>query len=610
MLASRRVRPQALTCYRFDVKLVVAALAFGLCLPAIYAASNTGWTLVRTSHFEVYSRAGERDGRSALLWFEQLRAFFVRAGITQAGGDLASHGPVRVIGFQSAKEYAAFRPSATADAFFLSSETRDYIVMPGLGSEEFAPAAHEYAHLALRLLGVRLPPWLAEGIAEFFSTVHIAERECVIGGDLPIRKLALRRRPWIPLAQLVELTENSPIRADRNQADIFYAESWALTDMLIFSPAYAPRFSELLAEMASGASDAETIARIYGKPLSGIMADLYAWEQTPRSGLPLPGIPNVSQDVQVSQLTGFESRFVLADLLLTNGDLNRAEGMYRTLANEQPDSAPALVALGNIAFRKGDRQTAREEWRLAMAQGIRDARLCYEYSILAEDAGLPADEVGAALRRAIELKPDFDDARYKLALLENNHGHYESAVQQLRAMRSVGAKRAYGYWTAMASALTEMDHREEAKQAAAMALHYATSAEERASAKRLAYVAATDLTVQFSRDGNGNLQLITARKPHGSGDWNPFIEPGDHIQYVEGQIRKVECSAGKITGFRVESASGAIEVSLPDPTHVLIRGGTPEFVCGAEDGRKVAIEYATSGKQGATDGILRGMQFR
>jgi len=86
----------------------------------------------------------------------------------------------------------------------------------------------------------------------------------------------------------------------------------------------------------------------------------------------------------------------------------------------------------------------------------------------------------------------------------------------------------------MTSALTETDQRTEAKEAAANA----TNALESASAVRLAYAAETDLTVRFSRDANGNLEMVTARKPHGMNDWNPFIEPADHIISVEGHIQK------------------------------------------------------------------------
>jgi hypothetical protein len=590
------------------VKLV-AAILLAICWPVAGLASNPEWTLVRSAQFEVYSQSGERDGRSALLWFEQLHAFFAQAGLRTVG-ERESDRPVRVIGFRSAKEYAAFRLRPTADAYFVGGEAADYIVMPGLGAEEFGIASHEYAHLVLHSLGVQLPPWLAEGLAEVFSTLRIGEQGCLIGGDLPGRTLVLQQRRWWPLADLLALPADSPLRASRKEGDIFYAESWALTNMLVFSPAYAGKFNGVFNAMASGPSNVETIEHILRKPIGAIMADLRTWAQRPRTAATFPAIRSVHRDFEVSRLTRLESDLMLADLLLATGDWERAEAAYRSVANERRNDSAIAMALGTIALRRGDTDEAREQWKRAMDLGVQDARLCYQYAILAEDASVSPDEIDAALRRAIKLKPDFDDARYKLALLESNRGHYEAALEQLRSMLTVAAARRYAYWTAMASALTETDQRDEAKKAAAKAMMYAVSGEERTAASRLAYAADTDLTVQVSHDASGNLRMITARKPHGSNDWNPFIEPGDHIRSVEGRIQKVECVAGRITGFSIEIGSTAVELELPDPARVLIDGGAPEFVCGAEDGRKVAIQYAAFDGHAAADGVLRGMKFK
>jgi hypothetical protein len=316
----------------FAVK-VLAGL-FLVCYAISARTSSTAqWTLVRNSHFEVYSQAGERDGRSALLWFEELRAFFLRQLGGQAGQTLQSRGPVRVIGFQSAKEYAAFRLRPAADAYFIGGEVGNYIVMPKLSSEEFGVAAHEYAHLVMHSLGLQLPLWLAEGIAEMLSSVRISERDCLIGGDLPARTQCLRQRPWIPLQRLFSSGEYSQIPEDRHEADLFYSESWALAHMLIFSPSYVTRFSQLLQALASGRSDVDLLTRIYGKPLDTITADLHRWMQRPRPGVTLSGIPITAQPVQISELSSFNSRLMAADLLFACAEWDRAEAEYGELAN-------------------------------------------------------------------------------------------------------------------------------------------------------------------------------------------------------------------------------------------------------------------------------------
>ena len=89
-----------------------------------------------------------------------------------------------------------------------------------------------------------------------------------------------------------------------------------------------------------------------------------------------------------------------------------------------------LAALGTIALTRGDTGGAVASWKRAVELGVADADLCYRYAVLADGRGLP---VRAALERALALRPDFDDARFKLALLEKNAGHAEAAVDQLRA---------------------------------------------------------------------------------------------------------------------------------------------------------------------------------
>jgi tetratricopeptide (TPR) repeat protein len=349
---------------------------------------------------------------------------------------------------------------------------------------------------------------------------------------------------------------------------------------------------------------------VYGKSTTAITNDLRSWAQKPKRAITLPAIAAVDQGIAAARLRSFEWQLLIGNMLLASGSWERAKGVYLALEKESPANSDVAVALGAIALQQHNVTEARAYWKRALEVGIRDSTLCYRYAILADDAEVPKEEVMRALKRAIELKPDFDDARYKLGLLENNTGQYESALEQFRAIEAVPAARAYAYWTAMAVALTETDHRDEANHAAEQAFHFARTEEERTSARQLAYTAQTDLTVQFARDAQGNLRIVTARKPHGATDWNPFVEPGDQIRSATGNIREVECRGGTVSGFAIDTSTGAVRVDLPDPQHVLITGGKPEFVCGAEDGRRVAFDYAAVHNQGGSDGVLRGMRFQ
>ena len=376
----------------------------------------------------------------------------------------------------------------------------------------------------------------------------------------------LRRREWLPVAQLLQISETREARLSREEAAVFYAESWALVDLLLESPRYRPRFADSLAELKTNAPAVE--------------ADLRRWVRAGKMApVELPGVALRAYEIKVSELGLPGERALFAELR------------------------------GTIAQGKGDYATARREFEVAIESGEADAALFYEYAQVADDAGVSDSKIRAALERAIELKPDFDEARFRLALRESNRAAFAAAIAQLRAMKSVDAKRAFAYWTALAYALGEVGKRGEAVKAAEEAEKHAATAGERARAAQLAYMAETDLAVQFARDAQGQLRLETRRVPHGA-EWNPFVEAGETIRRGEGVLREVECSPKQVTGVEVVTGEGTLRLSIPDPTRVLMRNAPSEFTCGAQQRRAVRVEYAVLAQQAQWNGVLRGMEFR
>ena len=590
---------------RLFVGLKRLATAMLLCA-CVRGETPPPWTLVQNEHFEIYSQAGDQPARSTLIWFEQLHKFFSQSGI-----DLEAELPVRIIGFRSEKEYDAHRLRPASDAYYVGTETRDYIVLPALGGDVMRVAAHEYAHLVLHAAELHFPPWLAEGLAEFFSTIRIGEHGCELGSDLPTHSSVLNRRPWIPLSTLLALPEGSSSRADREYAELFYAESWKLTQMLVLSAEYRSGFHQLATEMVSGIPSANALTTVYNKSLDTILRDLHAWANTrDLKPLTLPGVTAGEISVKVSPLSSFACRSMLADLLFASGKLDEAEARYSELAQEAPQNPNILAALGALALSKGDRESARQRLNRAIQLGTDDARLCYRYALLADQMGLNGDDIQAALERAVALRPGFDDARYKLALLENNGGHFEAALDQFRQMRSLPSARAYGYWSAVAYALDEVGKHEEAKAAARHAAEHATTPDERARAAQLEYMAQTEVRVGFAHDASGRAQLVTTRVPRGTSDWNPFIEPGDHIRRADGQLESIQCKDNSVTGVSIHTQSQVLRLSIPDPFHVQMRNAPPQFTCGPQTPVSVSVEFAIVEKQGTdVDGTLRGMEF-
>ncbi|MGP0073602.1 MAG: tetratricopeptide repeat protein [Bryobacteraceae bacterium] len=573
----------------------------------VVAASD--WRLTSSEHFEVFvqssAQTGDQRARAILTWFEQLRAFFEQPGWNANSSPPSSR--VRVILFASEQEYEPYRVRATADAYYLGSDDQDYIVMTGGEAKSFPVAAHEYAHVVLRTSGSKLPPWLKEGLAEVYSTLHIDDRGTEVGGPLRGRLQTLHRRDWMPLDRLTGLSDEAFQHQERAANDVFYAESWALTGMLALSPGYAAKFPRFVSAAGEGLPSLDLLTRTYERSAEQIGRDLRMWvEQGAPATVQLLKLALAPLEVQVSDVSPLAARVLLGQLLLTGEAFDRAEELFRGLAREAPDSPDVSAALGVIALHKGDIAGAQHAWKQAIDEGVSDAKLCYRYAMVADQAGLAADQIRPALERAISSQPHFDDAHYQLALLEKNAGNYEAALREFQAMTAVADARAYAYWLAVADTFNELGRRDEAQSAAQHAAMLAITASERARAQEQTYISKTDLGVRFARDATGRLILVTARMPHGQSDWNPFIEPGDDMHRVQGMLTGIEC--GAVTTVQVEASGHALTLTIPDLKHVQMRRAPNEFVCGPQTATRVTVDYART-PNSVSDGIIRGMEF-
>jgi tetratricopeptide (TPR) repeat protein len=586
------------------------ALVVAIAAGALAAPSPDRWAAAKDSHFEVASETSAQAAQNVLVSFEQLRAFFEQ----NCWLGFAFHEPVghavRVVVFRSEKEYEEYRLRSTADAYYVTEGTHDYIVMASSPAKTLSVAAHEYAHYVLHAGGLKLPECLNEGLAEYFSTLRVSDGAYQLGGDLPGRTKALRGTNWLPLVDLFDLTNASSRPDTRAYAWIFYAESWALADMLATSSQYAGHFRELLAEFAAGSSVLPAFRKIYGKSLEEVTTDLRKWVGKSQSSRFTLSEPVEFEAAQAFELSTLQVKSLLAEISLVSGHLEQARIRYQELLRENPNDPLPQAALGTIAGRQGNREENLNRWREAMRHNSMDADLCYRYALLAEDAGSGTPDVQAALERAVELAPDFDEARYRLALIEAQTGESRRAVEQLRAMRVPLGTRRFAYWIAMAAALNELGERSDAQKAAKEAEKAAQTEAERLQARQLGFVAATDLRVQFVTDAEGHAQMQMTRVEHGATDFNPFIEPTDHLQKANGKLREVLCQAGKLSGFLLATSDGTVTLEVPDPLHVLIRNGPAEFYCGPMQEEAVEADYAIVQATGKTMNVVRGMTFQ
>ena len=449
-----------------------AFLAIAVAVPA--TAAN--WVKATTPDFTLYTDGNPKRARELLLDFERVRHFFQERS---AAPDRDPR-PVRIVVFGSDGEYSHYRASSAASAFYTHDENRDYIAMGELGSEHPEIAMHEYTHLSVEHSGLKLPLWLNEGWADVCSTLRPKGKDKAMVGDLiPGRVQALQNSTWIPLANLDHIGHDSPMYNESNRAGIFYAESWALTHMLFLSPEYMKQFPQVVRSVASGKSLAETLQLVYGKSAEQVQSDLAQYFNRNRLyGAVFPiNLKIEEEEPQAVGVDEFESGRVLADLLGAAHKFDEAAKAYAELASKYPKRPELEASLASLDLHRGDVDGARAHFQAAIADGSTDAALCYRYAMLSIGSDLLKDRI-AALRRAIELKPDYPEAHLALGASLLDTKDYTGSIAELRQIHKITEENAVWYFGTLALDQAALGSLADAQKSAAEARKWAKTPEQ------------------------------------------------------------------------------------------------------------------------------------
>ncbi len=415
-----------------------------LLAPAVARGGPVVWTRIQSDNFELITSAGEKKGREVILYFERVQAVFEKILKSKDTSPL----PVRVVVFRTKKEFEPFRIHESTGAFYMSSRDRDYIIMSGGGVEDYPIALHEYTHLLLRHGKQKVPLWLNEGLAELYSSLTPQGKRVMIGSLHPGRMQVLDREKWIPLSRLVDVEQKSPEYTDKKLAGMFYAESWALTHMLMLQDNYRKEMPKLLNAFDAGKTPAEAFQAAYGVPLDHIDKVLRGYVRGDRfnAGFFDVTFDKAQKEVEATALTAYEGDILLAELFLGAGKLDEARRMYEALSNQQPNHPEAFEALGYLELHGGNHEAGRQYLARAVALGSKNPRAYRDYATLLESGGNHGPELKRVLEKALSLEPDSVELRMRLARSFLRNDEFAQALQEYRKIQKVTPEQATEYF--------------------------------------------------------------------------------------------------------------------------------------------------------------------
>ncbi|APR76825.1 Hypothetical protein A7982_02172 [Minicystis rosea] len=265
------------------------------------AAGGAPWTEIRSPHFTMRTDLEDAEAQRVLGSIEDVYAVFKRVAFPSESDP---HDRIDVTVFARAKDYEAVAPPG-ANAYFEWSlpnelEPAPTMVMHGaLDDDTRRVLQHELTHFFVHQAFGGVPVWFNEGLAEYYSTVTVANGFAYVGLARPDRRINLERAApwrsgrndevWVPIQTLPTLDrlvsmnpeafyqwDDDSRAASRIRASN-YVGAWGLVHLLHEGPAeYRRRYAALADELHHGkpfglawraafrAIDAGTLAADYG----------------------------------------------------------------------------------------------------------------------------------------------------------------------------------------------------------------------------------------------------------------------------------------------------------------------------------------------------------
>jgi tetratricopeptide (TPR) repeat protein len=616
---------------RLRTYLILALLLLPTALaPARDKPEN--WIEIRSPHFTVATNSGEKQGRRIADQFERMRSVF-HAAFPKLQIDSGT--PIIVLAVKEDKDFRALEPEAylakgslKLGGLFLHAPDKNYVLMrvDAEGEHPYSVIYHEYTHLLLSKSAEWIPLWLNEGLAEFYENTEIREKDAMLGEPSATNLMLLRQNRLLPLTTLLTVDEKSPYYHEENKGSIFYAESWALTHMILTND-YANktrRIDDYSALLQQKIDPVTAATKAFGdlKPLQQAL-ESYVQQVTYRY-LKAPIVTEIDDAAFTAKpLTDAQSDALRADFLAYNERTKDAQALLDHVLQEDASNTLAHETKGFLEFRQGHLDEA-EKWYAQAVQLDSQSYLAHYYfaAIAMNKAGDSTDmeKIESSLRTAIKLNPSFAPPYDRLAVLLGTH-HKNLDEARMMGLNAVQIDPSnVGYRINVANVFMAMQQPDNAIAVLRLAAKLAKTQEESATVdnflmhvqeyaeaqKRFA-AQRQGMSANDDDDDDAAVKITTTEVTNASQKTPEFVPKGPH-RFLVGVLKSVHCEN---IGLDVTVTANGKQVALHTDNYYNLQFSALGFQPSGElnpckdlESRPAKVEYVESANQSVAPRLL------
>lgn len=246
---------------------VVAALVVGgVVLSDVRSvAAADKWNRVDSAHFSVVGDVDNARLKSLAAGLEQFR---LATTLLFPSLRVVSGRSLTIVVVNNDQESFGLGATTNVGGYFANDIDGDVIVMQALpfGDAGLQTILHEYEHAILDATFGRLPRWAHEGLASFYETFRASGDGKYEIGRPGVHAGVFRTVPPIALERFLNQGDASMDIRDAYDAQLFYAESWALVHFFTFGDdgKWRGAFGPFLKSVSEGAVPVDTLQRLLG----------------------------------------------------------------------------------------------------------------------------------------------------------------------------------------------------------------------------------------------------------------------------------------------------------------------------------------------------------
>jgi tetratricopeptide (TPR) repeat protein len=581
---------------------LAAPIALAICLGAASPA-GAQWRRIDSPNFVVIGEVGEGELRGVAKTFEAFRETLGRVLTERA---ISTAVPTVVIVFPHQRAFTPFWKTVKgkpieAAGVFVGGPDVNYIAIQGDSQLWQQIVFHEYAHVVVANIGRRMPIWVDEGLAEYYSMFELLKdgREARLGLVSPDRLAVLQQATLLPLETLLTVDYNSPLYNESNRRNTFYLQSWALTHLIIHGEIdRTPQLNAYLEHLSNGLTPKQAWEKAFGPKDIIRELDLYIRRRALSGSRYVFPERLATFDAPVTKMSPAEVEAFLAEFLIQEGRLEEASEWLRTAQKHDSANMRSKLVAASLEIKKKDH--AAGATRLRAIGPPTDWLSAYQagaaVSALARlDAGrTPPDWLEAARRyfgAARADRPEYPNALARIAELELRTlpGPSAATRQAIERARELAPGR-HDYELIYAQVLARESHFAEARQVLEPLLSNQYP-EYRDSAQR---VMTRVLEMENAKLAGAGVRpaapvVSLPAEPTRSDDPPPRVirpiyrelQAGE--ERVEGILGGIECPAGRPV-FQLKTPTGVMTFTAARLSAVELSTHRPEFIGGVDCG--------------------------